>query len=459
MKLIGGGMCARSSSHVAVWLLWIVICCAACATHQDVNREPAGPALHVHLGPIIPLMPAQKWDYEAQAVIDIQGQVHVLAASFKPSQAEEIVVSADGVLKRRVVAPIKQLIGWGPHHLDEEFDEQGRLHAVVNGRHFVFADEGWVLSGHTPWEETGTKAEDVSFVHGAPGLIWKFQGSGSELGAKAHWEVWGFGNAMGGLIWPWRTHGTRTVIVPEIDSAYPVWTVVEPNDKHNTLVKAAAADGKSNVCLIYSKDVGGLFSNEIQAGVPQSIAALGGLWYGCIPGLGARAAGASSDVPSTGASRTLKNRIQLRPFEGAAFPTTAGIAPISVAVGPQTGTVLAGTQWLLQDSHWQGPLPGSSVIAGSAHVIAAGNNGFHAVGIAHDAYDNGWGNRYPAILYSRLSPERGWSQPVEVGTAYVQTNAYWTQHSTNIAATADGRVFIVWPAAEGLVGRWVTEEQ
>jgi hypothetical protein len=397
-------------------------------------------------------MPAQKRDYDAQAVIDIQGQVHVLAASYEPSQAEEIVVGADGVVKRRVVAAIKTFLGgWGPN-LDEAFDEQGRLHAVVDGRHFVFADDGWVLSGHTPWEETGTKAEDVSFVHGAPGLIWKFQGNGSELGAKAHWEVWGFGNGLGGIAWPWRTHGTRTVIVPEIDSAYPVWTVVEPNDKHDTLVKAAAADGKSNVCLIYTKSVGGLFGT------------VDGWWYGCIPGLGARAAGASveADVPSTGASRTLKNRVQLRPYQGALTPTAgigtvSGIGPVSVAVDPQTGTVLAGTKWLVQDSHFQGPLPGASVIAEYGHVIAAGNNGFHAVGIAHGAYSNGSGNWYPAILYSRLSPERSWSPPVEVGTAYVQTTAYWTQQSTNVAATADGRVFIVWPAAEGLVGRWVTE--
>jgi hypothetical protein len=390
-------------------------------------------------------MPPQKEDYDAQAVIDIQGQVHVLAASSKQVQAEEIVVGADGVLKRRVVAAIKKFLGgWGPN-LDEAFDEQGRLHALVDGRHFVLADDGWVLSGHTPWEETGTKAEDVSFVHGAPGLIWKFQGNGSELGAKAHWEVWGFGNAMGGVIWPWRTHGTRTVIVPEIDSAYPVWTVVEPNDKHNTLAKAAAADGKSNVCLIYAKGVGGLFSTDKP------------WWYGCIAGFGSRAAGASAaaDVPSTGASRTLKNRVQLRPFQGAALPPTHGIAPMSVAVDPQTGTVLAGTLWLIQNSHWQGPLPGASVIAGYGHVIAAGNIGFHAVGIARDAYYNGRGNWYPAIFYSRLSPGRGWSPPVEVGTAYVQTNAYWTQQSTSIAATADGRVFIVWPAAEGLVGRWV----
>jgi hypothetical protein len=238
-----------------------------------------------------------------------------------------------------------------------------------------------------------------------------------------------------------------------------VWTIVEPNDKHNTLVKAAAADGKSNVCLIYRKDVGGLFSTEDQPGVVQSPYA-GGLWYGCIPGFGARAAGASAaaDVTSNRASRTLKDRVQLRPFQGVALPP-AGIAPISVAVDPKTGTVLAGTAWLLQDSHWQGALPGSSLIAGYGHVIAAGNNSFHAVGIAHGAYYNGAGNWYPAILYSRLSPERGWSQPVEVGTAYVQTNAYWTQESTDIAATAEGRVFIVWPAAEGLVGRWVTEGQ
>lgn len=201
-------------------------------------------------------MPFQKLDYEARALIDAEGQVHVLAASSEPRQVEEIVVGPDRVLERRVVTAIPSSFGWGVR-LDEAFDAQGTLHALVDDRHFLLADTGWVQSRHTPWDEAGTKAEDVAFVHGAPALIFRFQGNGSQLGARAHWEVWGFGNAFGGLAWPWRTHGTRTVIVPEIDSGYPVWTVIEPNDKHNTLTMAAAADDKSSVCLIYRKDVGG----------------------------------------------------------------------------------------------------------------------------------------------------------------------------------------------------------
>ena len=255
--------------HVTAWLLCTAVGYAACATHVDTHEGPEGPPLHVRLGPTIRLLPFQKWDYEARALIDAEGHVHVLAASSEPREVEEIVVGPDRVLERRVVTAISRSFGWGVR-LDEAFDAQGRLHALVDDRHFLLADSGWVQSRHTPWDETDTKADDVAFVHGAPGLIFRFQGKGSELGAKAHWEIWGFGNAMGGVIWPWRTHGTRAVIVPEIDSAYPVWVVVEPNDKHNTLVKAAAADGKSNVCLIYRKDVGGLFSTEDQPGVAQS---------------------------------------------------------------------------------------------------------------------------------------------------------------------------------------------
>lgn len=91
--------------------------------------------------------------------------------------------------------------------------------------------------------------------------------------------------------------------------------------------------------------------------------------------------------------------------------------------------------------------------------VVQNNNSFHAVAIAHGAYSNGSGEWYPAILYSRLSAEHAWTQPLEVGKAYVQTNAYWTGQSTDITATEDGRVFIVWPAAEGLVGRWVENVQ
>jgi hypothetical protein len=373
----------------------------------------------------------------------------VLAASSEPRQVEEIVVGPDRVLERRDVTGIPPSFGWGVR-LDEAFDAQGRLHALVDDRHFLLADTGWVQSRHTPWDETGTKAEDVAFVHGAPGLIFRFQGKGSELGARAHWELWGFGNALGGIVWPWRTHGTRTVIVPEIDSAYPMWTVIEPNDKHNTLTMAAAADDKSSVCLIYEKVVGGLLSTEDE------------LWFGCVPGLDAYTARTSAPTGAplnTKASPKLTDRIVVRPFAGAAIPLTYRIAPRSLAVDPHTGSVLAGAQWLLQSDRWQGPLPGSSIIAGHLHVIAAGNDSFHAVAIAHGAYNTGSGNWYPAILYSRLSAEHAWSQPLEVGKAYVQTNAYWTQQSTDITATADGRVFIVWPATEGLVGRWVETVQ
>lgn len=199
-----------------------------------------------------------------------------------------------------------------------------------------------------------------------------------------------------------------------------------------------------------------------QPGVAQSDAVLGEKWFGCIPGLDAQSARTSAPTGTPRNSKTspkLTDRIVVRPFAGAAIPFTYRIAPRSLAVDPQTGSVLAGAQWLLQRERWQGPLPGSSIIAGHGHVIAAGNDSFHAVAIAHGAYTNGAGNWYPAILYSRLSADHTWSQPLEVGQAYVQTNAYWTKQSTDITATANGRVFIVWPAAEGLVGRWVENVQ
>ena len=74
------------------------------------------------------------------------------------------------------------------------------------------------------------------------------------MGAKAHWEVLGFGNALGGLIWPWRTHGISTVIVPEVGARYPYWAVIEPDSKRNVLMQAAGSDGDLNFYVIYQKD-------------------------------------------------------------------------------------------------------------------------------------------------------------------------------------------------------------
>ena len=94
--------------HVTAWLLCTAVGYAACATHVDTHEGPEGPPLHVRLGPTIRLLPFQKWDYEARALIDAEGHVHVLAASSEPREVEEIVVGPDRVLERRVVTAISR---------------------------------------------------------------------------------------------------------------------------------------------------------------------------------------------------------------------------------------------------------------------------------------------------------------------------------------------------------------
>jgi hypothetical protein len=234
------------------------------------------------------------------------------------------------------------------------------------------------------------------------------------------------------------------VIVPELDGGYPLWIVIEPHDRHDTLARAFVADHNANVHVMYRKDVGGLFS-ETQPWVEHSYAAAGGLLYGRFSGADLLVAAlARSKEPQSGAHPP-----ELRAFEGPTIAVKPETSPVSLAVDPRSETVLAGTQWLLQNGQWRGPLKGA--VKGHGHVIAAGNDAFHAIVTAEDK------TRNVPVLYTQLLSGAEWSVPLQVGVANenLHMDAYLMQQSMDIAAGADGRVFIIWPAKEGLMGRWV----
>ena len=59
--------------------------------------------------------------------------------------------------------------------------------------------------------EAPAKPASLDAVGGAPGgpLLYAFDVRGKALGAPARWDFYGIGGYGGGIIWPWRTRGSR----------------------------------------------------------------------------------------------------------------------------------------------------------------------------------------------------------------------------------------------------------
>jgi hypothetical protein len=425
--------------------------CATNGTAVPVSRaEPP----KVRLGPLLQLFALKTDDFapNVRAVADSAGQVHVLIGCDIKRRTEtyEVIAGADAVLERRFIASAEprliqstNSIPWDA--IDGAFDARGVLHALVGDKHLILADGAWRSSAHTPWQEASIKVESARFVRGAPGLIWALELKGGDVGAHARWDVYGFGNALGAVIWPWRTHGRRTVIVPEIESGYPSWAVLDPQGKQDTLTNAVAADGKSNVQVLYSKSRGGLFSaDNNQNGMPP--AAMEEAHYGRISAQELAGGMADASVRSQG---TPESR-HLRAFAGRL--QHGSWSPVSLAVDPGLGTALVGTQWRLSGDEWSGPLKGSMI--GYGRVAPAGHDQFHAVIVGNGLTDWRTDTKNIPLMYMLLSGQE-WSAPLELGVVGARDVLGFMPDKIDIVNAGNGRAFVVWPTRDGVIGRWI----
>jgi hypothetical protein len=408
------------------WLLTgALLACAAlvlggCAATGGPAAEPAAPPAAVQLGPVIRLLDIVPTTDRVRAVAARDGSVHVLVASARPRVVTEIVVSpAGGVERRPVLADV------APSTLDAAFDRDGRLHALVDREHLVCQDGAWRRSERTPWQPLGVAPDAARFVPNAPDLVWVFPVRGSELGATGRWEVYGFGGGRAGIIWPWFTRGSRTVVVADSAAGFGPWIVIDPEGAMDTAVIDATADDAGNVYLAYLATRHGMLLEAARFYARLEPDALAG-----------------KDGVAWRPERTPSPALQLRAARGQPLASEVVVRgessyrPNAVPYPPHFfgGGVDGGLR--LSTSVTQRP---------RALVVA-------------EAHDKWYGHDFP-IQYVEFDDLR-WSAPIEVGLADHgggMLGGIW--HAFDLATTDSGRTFAVWPTAHGIVGRWIDGRQ
>jgi hypothetical protein len=385
---------------------------AACATTTPAPPEATAPPPKVSLGPAVDLLTAGTVRDRVRAIAGSDGSVHVLIASTELRKVFEVVVPRNGELQRRVIRS-----DVSPSHVDGAFDTQGRLHVLIDTEHMVFDSGMWQRSDQTPWRASGLKIDAARFVPAAPNLVWVFQVNGRDVGAPGRVEIFGFGGYGAGIIWPWFTQGSRTVLVSESPAGYGPWIVVEPEGKEDTAVADIAADGQGNVHLIYTRSRGGLASETSHRYVRLGAERLQGR-----PGMASGVSDASTSSSST-------------------FQAVEG-QPVGkqLVVRGQTSSGPAFISW--PAGYYRSSSRLSSDTGETLHALTVGK-----------ARDQWRGKGFP-IRYQMYS-DHAWSGPIDVGLADV--GAFWGYiwEALDIASAGPDRAFLVWPTQQAIVGRWV----
>lgn len=392
-----------------------------CAT-SGPPAEPVAPRAAVTLGPVIALLDVPPTTDRVRAVPAEDGRVHVLVASNGPRAVREIVVAPSGEVEHRRSV----LTDVSVSHLDAAFDRDGRLHAIVDQEHLVCEQGVWRKSARTPWEALDVQPAALGFVANAPDLVWVLSVAGREIGASGRWEIYGIGGGFGaGIIWPWFTRGSRAVVVAETPEGFGPWIVVDPEGPMDTWVTDATADDAGNVYLAYSASREGM--------IPAS-----GLYY---LKLGADVLAGRDGVEwrRPGVHASLQ---QLRAAKG---------TPLAAAVVVR-GESAYRPNVVPHPPHFFGGL-------GAFRVSTSVTQRLRALVVA-EAHDKWFGRGFP-MQYVEFDDVR-WSAPIEVGLADHGGGALFggfIWHAYDLAVTEAERMFVVWPTAKGIVGRWIDAER
>ena len=383
---------------------------AACATTNPAPPEATALPPNVRLGPTVDLLTVSTDGDEVRAIAGSDGSVHVLIASTELRKVLEVVVPRSGELQRRVIRS-----DVSPSQVDGAFDAQGRLHVLIDTEHMILESGVWQRSDQTPWQASGLKVDAARFAQGAPNLVWVFQVNGRDVGAHWRVEIYGFGGYGTGIIWPWFTHGTRTVLVSESPAGYGPWVVVEPQGTKDTAVFDIAADGQGNVHLVYTSSSGGLASESPHRYVRLGVELLQGS-----PDL----ASGISDAPTSSS--------KFRSVEG----QTIGEQLVA------RGQTSSGPAFISRPAGFY---------SASSRLSSDTGETLHALTV--DVPDKWWGKGF-LIRYLMFSGN-AWSGPIDVGLA--DTRSFWGDigGALDITSTGQGSAFLVWPTPQGIVGRWV----
>jgi hypothetical protein len=420
----------RAVTATALLLPLLLTACVA------TPPRPAGEPPAVELGPVIRLLEVPTSSERVRALIDDAGLAHVLVASPGDRTLRHLVVDAAGAI------PLAEIVRSDvkPASIDTAFDAAGRLHVLAGTQHLVREPAGPWSEAATPWAAAGLEAGTARFVAGgAPDgpLLYAFDVRGKALGAPARWDLYGIGGYGAGIIWPWRTRGSRLAVVAEDGGRYEAWSVVDLDDNEDVADWSVVASPDGRVHVVYDAQRNVLAS--------QSLAR-----YACIEPV------AADDVSRW---REIAGR-RVRSIAGTDMP----VAPGQPGIGP--GAALgfnATTRELLlvrphdggrvrRDGDW-GPealLP--LELAWDPRVAPRTAGGFDVVVIGSRP-ESPSGQEFP-VFYLQFRDGR-WSAPVEVGGAKVDSFFGSVWDAVQIASDGGERVLVTWPVRGGIEGRWV----
>lgn len=410
---------------------------AGCVSDKTVQHQIPAEELNVQLGRQIELVKVKTSREKVKIVADRSGGAHVIVASPELKQVLEVVVRPEGIAQRRVIRS-----GISPDQIDGALDAHEKLHVLIDAEHWVFEHDRWRRSDTTPWQSAGIRASDIRFVAGAPGLIWSFDVSGTQVGAPNRVDIWGFGGYGAALVWPWLTHGSRAVIVAELPSGYGRWLVLGAHGVEDTAVQAAAADRAGNIYVVYSSSRGGILSGDPQFRYTRIGADLLTQSANAVP--------SSQDTWfESGQLLDIEGR-PLSPLERQCMNYLGRCD--SLAVTPNGDIAVVGLDWIVRNDRWS---PGEKSPPSLYYVfLTASKTGlFYALTVG-EPEDSWWGKHFP-VHYRQFIDGR-WSAPILIGTADVES--FWgvIWHAFDLASVNGNGVFAAWPTDDGIVGRWIT---
>jgi hypothetical protein len=125
------------------------------------TAPPAEKAGHLEIGPEIKLTDSRA--LTIRAVMNGEGQVHIVLTTMRPKGLHYIVIGPEGVRKRDFMKFVKKRdllkLAVIPASLDVAFDKSGRLHLLAisdandesaMGWHMIRKSDSWKESYHTP---------------------------------------------------------------------------------------------------------------------------------------------------------------------------------------------------------------------------------------------------------------------------------------------------------------------
>lgn len=405
--------------------------CLGCATREARQAARTAPAPGLRLGPVLELLSLHPPQAEVRIVVDALGRGHVIVASSATEAVHHLVVARDQVLERNILAPLQR-----SRSIDAAVDRVGTLHVLVGERYFVrAADERWVSSEATPWHDSGLEATRPGFVPGATDLVWAFRIGGPESGAPRRWDWTGI--LVGGpaaavpLVWAWPTYGSKLVVVQQKGSGPGAWNVLDHSDKSDSANCRYAASAQGMVHVAYDAARGGLLAESSPRYARFSVR--------------------DPEIPLDPPPGVRFRPIQGIPVEGLRRQGMSGGfgSQTALSVDPETGTALIlrahDRSWLVRDGTWSdtGTVPFFASGPWEPRLCPAGEERFHALLLG--------GSRVFYLQYS----ERGWSAPVDLGSAHTTSFLGWFGATVQIGGDGHGRALAVWPVKRGLAGRWI----